>query len=73
MDTTAEALAAQTKDYRNLTGAQRMMIAFEMSDAARELSLCRLRLQHPNWSEWDLRRELLRYAFLPDELPEPLR
>lgn len=57
----------------SMTGAQRLKIGFEMCDAVRELSMCRLRAAHPDWSEQDLKRELLRYAFLPDELPEPLR
>jgi hypothetical protein len=73
MDTTEEAQATQTKVQQGLTGSQRLMIALEMSEAARELSLSRLRLQHPGWSDRDFRRELLRYAFLPDAVPEPLR
>jgi hypothetical protein len=43
-----------------------------MSLAVRQLSLTRLRRQHPDWSELDLKRELMRYAFLPAALPLPL-
>jgi len=72
-DTSPEAAFRQVEVLRKLTGEERMGIAFEMSDMARELSLTRLREEHPDWSEAQLKRELLRYAFLPDDLPEPLR
>jgi hypothetical protein len=68
-----EALLAQVRVHRRLSGVERMRIAFEMSLTTRELALTRLRQQHPNWSEPELKRELLRYAFLPSQLPEPLR
>ncbi|MCX6376337.1 MAG: hypothetical protein NTU88_09960 [Armatimonadetes bacterium] len=73
IDTTPEALAAQTEVYRKMTPVQRLEIAFDMSLAARELSLARLRMEHPDWTEKQLQREILRYAFLPGELPEALR
>lgn len=73
MDTTPEAMSVQTKVLRNLTGPQRLMIALEMSLAARELSSARLLLEHPNWSQAQVKRELLRYAFGSAALPEPLR
>jgi hypothetical protein len=72
-DTTPEALAAQTEVYRKMTPVQRLEIAFEMSLAAREFALARLRIEHPDWTEKQLQREILRYAFLPGELPEALR
>ena len=70
-DTSREAAALQTSIHRRLTGAQRLRIALDMSQFARELSLCRLRSEHPDWTEADLKRELLRYAFLPAPLPLP--
>jgi len=72
-DTTPKALAAQTEVYRKMTPAQRLEIAFDMSLAAREFALAGLRLRHPDWTEAQLQREILRYAFLPGELPEALR
>ncbi len=39
----------------------------------RELSAARLNQEHPEWSESDIKRELLRYAFGQQTLPEPLR
>jgi hypothetical protein len=40
---------------------------------ARELSRVRIRREHPEWSETQIARELLRLAFLPASLPEALR
>ena len=72
-DTSPEAAAIQASIIRNMTGEQRLMLALDMSLMARELALTRLRLQHPDWSEWELKRELLRYAFGSEPLPPPLR
>lgn len=72
-DTTPEAAAVQLSIYRQMTDLQRLQIAIEMSDLVRELALTRLRIEHPDWSDSELKRELLRYAFGSDPLPPPLR
>jgi hypothetical protein len=72
-DTNQTASTLQVSIYRKLTGSQRLAIACDMSQLVRALALARLRSQHPDWSEIELKRELLRYAFLPDPLPPPLR
>jgi len=72
-DTTPVAQAIQVKVQRSLPGAQRLVIALEMSLVARELSLVRLRRQHPEWSDAELKRELLRYSFAANNLPPGLR
>lgn len=72
-DTSPEAAAVQTGIYRRMTGEQRMKLAYEMSLMARELTLTRLRAQHPDWSHAELMREILRYAFGDQPLPPPLR
>ena len=77
-DTSQAALTLQVSIHRGLTGAQRLQVALDMSEWARELCLTRLRRRHPEWSDRDLKRELLRYAFLSGdgpraELPLPLR
>lgn len=72
-DTSPEAAEIQAGIYRSMTGEQRLRLAFEMSRMARELALARLRVQHPDWTELELKRELLRYAFGSAPLPEPLR
>ena len=41
--------------------------------SARELNRARLQREHPEWSEANIARELLRLAFLPAPLPAGLR
>lgn len=72
-DTSPEAVSIQAGIHRRLTGAQRLALAFELSEMVRELCLARLRREHPDWSDRELKRELLRYAFLPGAPPAPLR
>jgi hypothetical protein len=72
-DTTSAAAAAQARAQKQLGGAGRLDLAFEMSLLARELTLAGLRRSHPVWSPGQLRRELLRLCFLPDDLPPALR
>jgi hypothetical protein len=72
-DTSPEAAAVQVGIYRRMSGAERLELAPEMSLFARDLSTVRLRSEHPDWSETELTRELLRYAFGHQPLPKPLR
>jgi len=72
-DTSLAAAALQTKIHSHLTGSTRLRIAVEMSLAAREMSLARLRRQHLEWSDSELRRDLLRYSFASGTLPPVLR
>jgi hypothetical protein len=72
-DTTPEAAARQTKVYCRLTGVERLTLALDMSLLARDLSRTRLRLQHPEWTDDEVAREILRYAFPSTPLPPPLR
>ncbi len=73
MDTTPEALAVQADVLRRMTGGQRFMLAWEMSLTMRELAMSRLRQEHPDWSDLEIQRQLLRYAFAGGALPEILR
>lgn len=68
-DTSAQAAEVQASVYRRMTGAQRVQLAYEISMTAREFAASRIRNEHPEWSEADVRRELLRIAFLPAPLP----
>lgn len=72
-DTSPEAAAIQDEIIGRMTGEQRLLLAMEMSDFARELAAARLRQEHPDWSEWEIKRELLRYAFEGQPLPPILR
>jgi hypothetical protein len=62
-DTSPEAQAIQDEIHRRMTGEERLKLAFEMSMTVRNLALSRLRKEHPDWTEWEFKRELLRYAF----------
>jgi len=50
-----------------------MLLAFEMSMFTRELTQAGIQQEHPEWTEQQVQRELLRLAFLPDPLPAKLR
>ena len=71
-DTSPDAERVQLDVFRRMTGEQRLKLALEMSNFARELSLSRIRAEHPDWSDWEVKRELLRLDFLPDALPPGL-
>jgi hypothetical protein len=68
-DTSPEAQAVQLEIYRAMSGEQRLLIALDMSLFARELARQGIRHDHPEWSEEQVARELLRLAFLPAPLP----
>ena len=68
-DTTLEAQAVQLRIQREMSGEQRILLAFEMSLFARELAREGIRRDHPEWSETQVERELIRLAFLPKPLP----
>ena len=71
-DTTPEARAKQEEILRAMTGEQRMMLAYEMSMFVREIMREGIRRDHPDWTEAQIRRELLRRAFFPKPLPPGL-
>jgi hypothetical protein len=48
------------------------LAALEMSLFARELAKAGVRRDHPEWTEAQVFRELLRQAFLPEPLPQGL-
>jgi hypothetical protein len=54
-----------------MSGEQRLLLAFEMTEFARELCRARIRQEHPDWSERQITRELVRLAFFPAP-PPPL-
>jgi len=72
-DTGPIAQAVQLEIHRKMTGEQRLLLALEMSDFARELSSQRIRHENPNWSPALIARELVRIALLPRPLPARLR
>ena len=68
-DTTPEAQAKQDEIIRAMTGEERIMLAYEMSMFARELMKAGIRRDHPDWTEAQVTREVMRIAFLPAPLP----
>ena len=71
-DTSPEAAKVQLEILRKMTGEQRMQIAFKLTDFMRRAALSRIRSEHPEWTEWQVKRELLRIAFHPVPLPPGL-
>jgi len=72
-DTSPVAEALQLQIQSSMSGEQRLLLAFEMSMFARELAKAGIRRDHPEWTEAQIARELLRLAFLPAPLPAGLR
>lgn len=72
-DTAPAARKLQLQIELAMTGEERLLEAFEMSLFARELAKAKIRSDHPDWSESQIARELLRLAFLPHPLPSGLR
>jgi hypothetical protein len=72
-DTSPSAQARQLEILRAMSGEQRMMLAYEMSMFVRELMKEGIRRDHPEWTEAQIARELLRRAFFPAPLPAWLR
>ncbi len=70
IDTAPEAQAVQLDIQRSMSGEQGLLLAYEMSLFARELSRARIKSEHPEWDEKQIMRELLRLAFLPMSLPD---
>jgi Rv0078B-related antitoxin len=66
------AAAVQLQIQKAMTGEQRLLLALEMSLFARELARTCIQQEHPEWSEAQVARELLRSAFLPAPLPPGL-
>jgi len=72
-DTDPAAGELQLEIQRAMPGEQRLLLAFEMSLFARELAKAGVRRDHPDWTEAQVARELLRLAFLPAPLPAGLQ
>ena len=69
-DTSPEAEAVQLRVLKSMSNEQRFLIALDMSESLRAIARERIRQEHPDWSERQVVRELLRLAFFPDPLPE---
>jgi len=72
-DTSPAMRKMQLEIERAMTGEERLIRALEMSFLGRDLAKARIRSDHPDWSEAQIAREVLRLAFLPRPLPNGLR
>jgi hypothetical protein len=71
-DTSPEAAEIQLRLQREMTGEQRLKLAFGLSDLAQKLTKAGIRRDHPDWSEREVNREWLRQCFFPEPLPPGL-
>lgn len=62
-DTSLDAARVQLELLRRLSPAERLEIAFSMSDAARELLVGRIRGEHPEWPERRVKAEAIRLMY----------
>jgi hypothetical protein len=66
-DTTPDAAAVQRAVFRRMTGDQRVRMAVQMSEDAREISRCGIRARHPGYTPVEV-EQALRRLVLGDEL-----
>lgn len=59
----------QREAFSRLTGEQRVKIACEMSDDLREAAFARIRAEHPDWIDREVKVEFIRQSFFPDGFP----
>ena len=72
-DTSPAAQAVQLEIVKAMSGEQRILLACEMSDFARELAKAGIRREHPESTDTRVLTELLTQAFSPAPLPDGLR
>lgn len=72
-DTHPDAARIRSEILRNMSGEQRVKLVFQMSNFMRKMAISRIRSEHPDWTESQVKRELLRLSFLPDPLPAGFR
>jgi hypothetical protein len=71
-DTSLDAEQVQLEVLRRMSEGQRLRIALEMSQASRDMVLSRIRAENPGWTDWEVKRELLRMTCDPNSLPAGL-
>lgn len=72
-DASPKAESLQREILLRMSGAERLELAFQMSEDIRQLRLDGIRYRHPEWTEKQVVQELIRLSFLPGEPPETLR
>jgi hypothetical protein len=62
-DTTLDAARKQFEILHNMTGEQRMEIAFELSDKARQELIADIKKQHPEFTRRQVINEIIRRCY----------
>ena len=62
-DTTIDALRKQFEILQNMTGEQRLEIAFELSDKARQELIADIKKQHPEFTRRQVINEVIRRCY----------
>jgi len=71
-DTRPDVETMRLEALRRMTGEQRIAITFQLTNLMRRAAVGRIRAENPGWSDAQVKRELLRIAFLPAPLPDGL-
>jgi hypothetical protein len=53
-----------------MTGEQKVLLSLEISEFDREIRKQKIRREHPEWCELEVKHELMRQAFRSDPVPE---
>jgi hypothetical protein len=53
-----------------MTGEQKMLLSFEISEFDREIRKQKVRRDHPEWCELEVKHEIMRQAFRSEPVPE---
>ena len=64
-----QASRIQRDILRRMAPEERLRLACEMSDLAHDLCRARIRHQHPDWTDEQVVREMVRSAFSPQPSP----
>jgi hypothetical protein len=72
-DTSPKVEAMQLEALRSMTGGQRVLMGMEICLVTRELMKAGIREKHPEWSERQVKLEMLRLLFFPKPLPTWMR
>jgi len=66
-DTTPDAHRKQIEILQKMSPEKRALISFELSDNVRQIAMAGIKKQHPDFTDTQIRRELLR-RMVGDEL-----
>jgi len=71
-DTSPAAQARLIHILRSIPAEEHFLAPIEMSEFSREMCRAGIRQQHPDWTDAQVAREVLRFDFFPQPLPAGL-